>query len=218
MRRYTLGNLGLSIFLSIPLLIGSLSRAEAIPVTIDFSSGVYSSVSPGLDNFYTEDGFSIYTPDADHFDSGPNGPLTPVGRPFLVFHEGSANPVNNLITLDFGGAAFDFLSFDLLIDPTVINTTNPAMAVTASDGSTLNTTNGFIGTYTPGWTNVTWVTFDIITSSNCCNVNMDNLVLDNQIVASVPEPSVFDLLASGLVALIIFGGLSRRASRSVAPF
>jgi hypothetical protein len=180
---------------------------------MDFSSGIYSSVAPSIDNWYTEDGFAIHTPPSDHFDSGPNGPLTPVGRPYLVFHEGSANPVNNLITLDFSGALFDFISFDLLRDPTDTRTVNLAMAVRDSTGRAFNTTTNFIGTYTLNWSSVRWVTFDIITTSNCCNTYMDNIVLDNRVVnpPAVPEPETYAMLLAGL-GLLSFTARRRKPS------
>lgn len=74
---------------------------------------------------YNEQGYSFVTRVGGHFDSNtsPANPIVP-GVPYLVFHESANNLVNNLITLTFGGAAFDFLGFDLIYD-TPILTFNP---------------------------------------------------------------------------------------------
>lgn len=191
----------------------------AVPLTssalpIDFTSGFYSTVAPGIDNVYTESGFTFATPSANHFDSGPNGFAGPGGRPHLIFHEGSANPVNNVITLTFAGGAFDFVSFDLVADPihtpTFPSLQNPAMTVACSDGTTLVTPNfpALPHLVSVGCMNVTTVTFDINTTSNVPLVFLDNAVA---IPVAIPEPHTAALLALGLIGLLLFAHRSPEA-------
>ncbi|MCP5116753.1 MAG: PEP-CTERM sorting domain-containing protein [bacterium] len=183
--------------------------AHATPVTIDFSSGAYSTVPPGSNNVYMESGFTFSTPPGTntHFDSGTGGLCCPT---VLVFHESANNFANNRITLDFGGAAFDILSFDLVLDPAILAfnpVINPIMDIMASDGRTaaspFATGQGFQGTVNLNWGNITSVTFDIRTNSTAVgNVLMDNVRLDDDPSgAAVPEPTTFALVALGLVAV-----------------
>ena len=58
--------------------LGFPTLASAVPVTIDFDpgSGVYSSVAPGGNNVYMEDGFTFATPPgtATHCSARAAGP------------------------------------------------------------------------------------------------------------------------------------------------
>jgi len=195
--------------LAITFCIGVLTEVQAAPILIDFDfgSGVYSSQGSVIGtNTYTEDGFQFQTPlvNGSHFDSQPPA----LNKPFLVFHEGFSNLVNNIVTLSFGGSAFDFTSFDLILDaPSQTTGPNPAMTVTASDGQTLSTTSGFAGTVLAGWGGISSVTFDIVGVNGFAGtIAMDNVVLNDN-AGTVPEPATLSLLVAGLLG---FGAMRRR--------
>ena len=160
------------------------AAAPSMAATIDFSSGTYDLTGPN--QVYKEQCYSFATRVGGHFDSNtsPANPIVP-GVPYLVFHESANNLVNNLITLTFGGAAFDFLDFDLIYDTPILTfnpNINPPMTVLGSGGQSLITpfagSPGFIGTVSAGFTNVTSVTFDInLNSTSAGNVLLDNVVV-----------------------------------------
>lgn len=191
-----------------------LSATHLSATTIEFESGTYLD-TPGAQT-YSEAGFTFTTGLNDHFDSNnlPGNPVFPGGLPFLVFHEAAANPTNNIVTLNFGGNAFNFGGFELLSDPRVIARNpriNPQMTVTASDGRSFLTpvgaAPGFVGPISVDWRRITFVTFDIVVNSAVSgNVLMDNVtVVPSTIVAPVPLPAAGVLLAGCLAGMAAWG-------------
>ena len=185
---------------------------QSFASTIDFSSGNYTDL--GNAQSYSEAGYTFTTGLNDHFDSNtfPGNPILP-GVPYLVFHESANNPTNNVVTLDFGGAVFDFLSFDLVNQPEIFAFNpiiNPQMTVIGSNGSSLVTpfgsAPGFSGTVNSGFLGVTSVTFDINSNSTLAgNVLMDNVVVRP---SAVPLPAAFFLFLSAF-GVLGFTGLVR---------
>ncbi|MBV1905051.1 MAG: hypothetical protein KUG75_03160, partial [Pseudomonadales bacterium] len=188
-KKTTLRSLALSI--SVLVTFFSSYTLLAVELEVSFETGFYSTVDPGIENRYAEKGFTLSAPSQldNHFDSGPIGGLH-LSTPFLVFHELGSNSVNNVVTLSFGGQLFDLVSFDLILDSLAQpDAANPAMLVSASDGRSLITVDGFQGTLLPDWKDITWVTFDIISSNfQSGNVALDNLVLDNHLEIEVGLP------------------------------
>ena len=190
-----------------------LVASQASALTLDFSSGVYTNL--GNAQAYSESGYTFTTGLNDHFDSNtfPGNQILP-GVPYLVFHESASNPTNNVVTLDFGGAAFDLLSFDLINEPAIFKFNpiiNPQMNVVGSNGSSLVTpfgaAPGFSGTVIAGLMGVTSVTFDIILNSTAAgNVLMDNVSVRP---SAVPLPSIALLFLSAFGALGLTVFLSR---------
>lgn len=196
-----------------------LSALPAAAITLDFESGTYNLTGPN--QVYEEAGYTFSTPNGNHFDSN-NSPLNtvfPGGLPHLVFHEAANNPVNNLVTLSFGGALFDLISFDLVFNQAVRNRNpaiNPIMTILGSGGQSLQTpSNGFLGTVnTPGFTGVSFVTFDINFNSTLAgNVILDNVQVQASGVPPVPVPASAYLLVLGVAS---FGAVraKRRARAS----
>lgn len=198
-----------------------LNVAQA--TTIDFETGAYAQ-NP-TDQTYTESGYTFTTGLNDHFDSNdfPGNTVFPGGLPFLVFHEAANNPTNNIVTLDFGGAAFDLLSFDL-VDSAAVRARNPVinpvMTIDGSDGSSLNNVAGFVGTVDVGFLNVTSVTFDILINATAAG----NVLLDNVVVRPamgnpnpVPLPATGLLLPFALGALALVGRRRRQARPDRSP-
>ena len=194
------------------VLVSAMTQASA--TTIDFSSGNYTNL--GNAQSYSESGYTFTTGLNDHFDSNtfPGNPILP-GVPYLIFHESANNPTNNFVTLDFGGAIFDFLSFDLINEPAIFafnRIINPQMTVIGSNGSSLVTplgaAPGFSGTVNAGFLGITSVTFDINSNSTSAgNVLMDNVVVRP---SSVPLPAALFLFVSAFGTLGFAGFLRHR--------
>lgn len=161
------------LILSICLLFSGV--ANATPVTIDFNSIGPAAIG---NNSYTEDGFS-FNATGNHFDSSNS----------LWWHDGGVNPGDNDIILDFGGAAFDIISFD------VLNASN-FLTITGSDGGVFNlAASSSPGNYAINLLNITSAIFE---TGSGRGFNLDNLVLDNA-PSSVPEPSSLALFGIGLL-------------------
>lgn len=204
------------------VLVGLFSVTSAQAITLNFSNGTYAQTPTA--QTYTEAGFTFTTGVGNHFDSNgfPANTVFPGGIPSLVFHEAANNRTNNRVVLTFGGAAFDFLGFDLVSDARVLARNpriNPVMSVTGSNGSTFNTPAGsgagFVGTVSASMLGVTSVAFDILSNTTLAgNVIMDNVVVRpsgvQPPVNPIPIPPTFLLLAS-VVGLI---GFRFRNSRS----
>jgi len=179
-------------------LAGSVATAQAAPINLDLTSGVFSITNGAtfLYDTYVEDGFRIRMVRAgDHFDPGFVGDIG--------FHNGPLNEDNISWTLDFFGASF------MLTDIDIAGFTNGATSVT------LTGSNGAIQTIAAagisaiaGMGNITSVTFNIdqdgdIQALGLNGINVETTPDDPQ---AVPLPSTLGLLGLGLAAL----GLSRR--------
>lgn len=204
-------------FPSVPALAATLvlTGTMAQATVIGFETGTYAQLP--ANQTYSEAGYTFTTGLNDHFDSNdfPGNTVFPGGLPYLVFHEAEANPTNNIVTLDFGGAAFDLLRFDLATDPRVLQRNpviNPAMTIMGSSGATMTSTAGLVGQVDVNFLNVTSVTFDIIGMSS----RSGNVILDNVVVRPASRPTTIPLPASGWLLLAGLGavGMVLRRRRS----
>lgn len=149
-------------WLSLPATVHSAA------VTVDFSSNAYT---PSLDAVYAEDGFTFSVPAGNHADCGPAGAAAFGVTPFLVYcwHNGGGNPVvDNSVTLDFGGAAFDLISFDIVADPFGQNQARPPFTVDLISSLGMVTVSGDTpATITLNWANITSVTMKVNDDPAC---------------------------------------------------
>jgi len=191
------------------VLVAGLGMSQAfaqstpqVQITIDFSSGVYSGQTNCADPcLYTEDGFTFATPDVadQHFDSPSN--------PFITFHQGGANTVDQVVLSQFGGQPFDLVSFDI-VNPSTCQATGTASVLVESNlGHSVNILSGVSGTQILNWNNVLSVTFtagpeDVAASGQPDDVCIDNLIFDD-------EPTVGGLsLPIETTSLILAGAQS----------
>jgi len=189
--------------------LGLASTAQAGMVSIDFVDGAYSTVGTpndpgGLGYFdtYTEDGFQFQVPGGNHVDGVFTGTPTPNG--LLQWHEVGDNTSNNVITLSFGGAAFDLVSVTL--DP---NHDFGSNVVTVSSSAGTTDIGGASGLYNLNYLNVTSVTFDNV-DDNSGFLSYLSQVVVNVDMAAVPEPSSMALLLTGAIGLAGYGWRRKR--------
>ena len=165
------------------LTIGFLPAAFAVPMTVDFETGVYTiraGASPTIASFYEEKMFTFETPIApgEHFDSGP---ISAISSPYLSFHEGGDNTADNMILSALGGMTFDLIQFEAILPGNDGFCTNLEMKLTASDGTMIIFPDGTSGTQVVNLNDITSVIFDIINpnagpSDLYC---IDNLIFDD---------------------------------------
>jgi hypothetical protein len=180
-----------------------LTAATAPAAVIDFSSGAYT---PPSDTPYQEDGFSFDVPAGNHADCGP---LFWIASPGVYcWHNGGGNVVvQNPVTLSFGGAPFDLVSFDVAADPFGQNPGLPAftLEITSSAGSLMVDGNA-LGTVVLNWLGITSATFEVNDDPACASDGCrHNGVIDNVVVnGRVPEPAL------ALLSLAVAGACLRR--------
>lgn len=197
------------------------SGARAVPALINFQSGFYSSEGDGIGNVYREKGITFRTFGTTgaqfHFDSSPQfQALEPMPEtvPFLGWHNGGSNEGPNPVELHFGGSPFSLISLFLvdLFDPAEPSVEEPAMTITASNGSVMEVATGQLGTlmFGPGFQGIVAVRFDLDLSPQFDDIEraIDNVALN---LSAVPAPATLPLLVLGLLALFGYGTRSRRA-------
>ncbi len=159
--------------------LGGQAFAQSTPqaqITLDFSSGVYTGQTNCFNCLYTEDGFSLGTPDVfnQHFDTLPNSGV-------LNFHQAGGNPVDQIVLSQFGGQPFDLVSFDLVGFASFCGSANnfPAITLQASTGDTLVVPAGTSGTVQVNMLNAVDVTFTPDPNAGFIDICIDNLVFDD---------------------------------------
>jgi len=176
----------LAVMLSLVLVagLGGQAFAQNTPNaqrTLDFSSGVYSGQTNCGNCVYTEDGFSLSTPDVagQHFDSSPSDGA-------LDFHQGGGNSVDQIVLSQFAGQPFDLVSFDLVVGVVFCSPTLPAPALTlqSNAGDILVVPAGTVGTVQVNMLNVVDVTFNPDPNSGI-DICMDNLIFDDEPIVVV---------------------------------
>jgi len=170
------------------LLFGTLTVVTeatfAAPVTLDFSSGIYSTRPPlGYVNQYQEDGFTVATQSALNQFSTVGGTYGPT----LAWYESGV-----VIRIDRGGALFNLDSVFIPV---------PAYAGLRFQSSTgaVVTVGSISGTLT--FADLGWSGIDYFTVRTSAGFNILTQ-LDNVVVNSVPLPATLPLLLSGLVGLV----------------
>ena len=188
------------------VLVAGLGMSQAfaqstpqVQITIDFSSGVYSGQTNCVNCLYTEDGFTLATPDVanQHFDS--------TGNPFITFHQSGDNTVDQVVLSQFGGQPFDLVSFDI-VNPSTCQASGTASVLVESNlGHSVNIPSGVSGTQILNWNNVLSVTFTAGPEPGTGqpdDVCIDNLIFDD-------EPTVGGLsLPIDSTALVLAGAQS----------
>jgi len=160
--------------------LGGQALAQSTPNvqrTLDFSSGVYGNQANCGNCVYTEDGFSLSTPDAvgHHFDS-----ILADGA--LDFHQGGANSVDQVVLSQFGGQPFDLVSFDLVTSVVFCSPSLPFPALTlqSNAGDILVVPAGTLGTVQVNMLNVVDVTFNLDPNAGSIDTCIDNLIFDDE--------------------------------------
>ncbi len=157
----------------ITVLISSPSLANAVPMTVDFSSGVYSGqTNCNLFCKYSEKGIVFTTPDV-----AGQGFSSNIFNGFLRFQ--STNNVDQIILSTFGGQTFDVISFDQ-VDAGISCTVQAPLVITGSNGQVVNIPFQTLGTVILNFNGVTSVTIDPKPDSDSIfSVCIDNFVFDN---------------------------------------
>jgi hypothetical protein len=175
----------------------AMQKSYAIPIIIDFESGIYADINfvgDGFEDHYEEKGisFDVLAVANQHFDSGPG---SSVSSPYLSFHDGGSNsePDNKVMVISMGGEPFDFISFDVIIPGNHGLCESFDIRIDGSDGSQMESPGDFVipqngGTIQIdavqfGFQGVTSLTFDILTPVDSTPEDdlfcIDNLVIDN---------------------------------------
>jgi hypothetical protein len=184
-----------------------LAAATASGLTIDFSSGTYTTVVAGQPGgVYEEGGFSFAVQAGNHTDCAPtSGFGVPVGT--YCFHNGGGNlNFPTVVTLSAGGAAFDFNSFDIVADPFNQNLALPPFTITISSSAGSVAVDGnSVGTVALNWIGVTSVTL-VVNDDPTCNADScrHNAAIDNVVLnQAVPEPRALALLTLAVASRFV---------------
>jgi hypothetical protein len=192
--------------LAVLFVAGLAQSAESAVVSIDFTDGVYSKTGfpnpgGGYDDTYTEDGFQFITPNGNHFDSS-------LASGYLHFHEGGDNTAENIVRLTFSGGLFDLSSITLRSGTPTPNSARIDLTSSSGAMATIGPAPGLVNI--TGFTNVTWVDFNI-SSATFGDAVFENVTLNGAPVTPTvgsPEPASFVLF--GLGALGMATGAVRR--------
>jgi hypothetical protein len=187
------------------VLVFLIAAATARAAVIDFSSGAYTAP---LDTPYQEDGFSFSVPAGNHTDCGGN--VFPIQTQYC-WHNGGGNVVvQNPVTLSFGGAPFDLISFDVAAD---LFGQNPLLSpftleINSSAGSLMVDGNA-LGTVVLNWLGITSATFEVNDDPSCtADACRHSGMIDNVVVnGRVPEPAL------ALLSIAISAACCRRLRR-----
>jgi len=178
--------------------LGGQAFAQSTPqaqITLDFSSGVYGNQANCTDCTYTEDGFTMTTPDVagQHFDVFlGNGD-------HLLFHNGGTNPVDQVVLSQFGGEPFDLVSFDMVVGIFQGCSSAPFFTIEDSNGNSILVPAGTLGPVQVNMLNTLSVTFTVDPSTfDNIAICMDNLIFDDAPVGG-------ELLSLDTTALMLAG-------------
>lgn len=176
----------------------SFSAAQAAPLTLDLTSGTWANLNnSAVVDTYTEAGFRLRTVRAgDHFDPGY---ISDVG-----IHNGFQNGDDVSWVLDFFGASFSLLSFNLA----GFDAGATSITLTGSNGAT-QILSGLGDLAISGMGNVTSIVFNIDQDGGTQGVGFSAISVDNAPAQQVPVPGSLALLGLGLGAL----GFSRRRNK-----
>lgn len=182
-------------FACLAALAFSFSAAQASPLTLDLTSGAWSNLNhSAVVDTYTEAGFRLRTVRAgDHFDPGF---ISDVG-----IHNGFQNGDNVSWVLDFFGASFSLLNFNIA----GYDSGASSITLTGSNGAT-QTLSGLGNLAIAGMGDVTSVVFNIDQDGGTQGVGFSAISVDTAPAQQVPVPGTLGLAALGLSAL----GLARR--------
>lgn len=171
-----------------------LSTAQANPLTLDLTSGTWANLhNSAVFDTYTESGFRLRTVRAgDHFDPGY---LSDIGA-----HNGFQNGDNVRWVLDFFGASFSLLNFDIA----GYDSGATSITLTGSNGTT-QSLSGLGNMAISGMGDVTSVVFNIDQDGGTQGVGFSAIGVDTTPAQQVPVPGSLALLGLGLGAL----GISR---------
>lgn len=192
--------------------------AAASPVTLDFSSGVYSS--PGCDS-YSQDGFTVATvipPSGGGHTDGCTEVATgifgnPNGNIMLSFH--NHNPTGGVapLRITFGAGTLDVHSVDIPVLDIFGGSGNPqGFRFTSSSGATQTVAAGVTGTITfgAGFSNISFLQFQIAVSGlPLLEHALDSFVVTGHPFEGAPAPGALALFGLGLLGL----GATRRRMR-----
>jgi len=171
-----------------------VSVAQAGPVTLDLTSGVFTNVhGSAVVDTYVEDGFRLRMVRAgDHFD--------PAYISDIGVHNGFQNGDDVSWVLDFFGASFSLLNVNI----GGYDSGAASVTLTGSNGAT-QTLSGLGALAVAGMGDVTSVVFNIAQDGGTQGVGMAEINVAPAL-QPVPAPGTLGLLGLGLSAL----GLARR--------
>lgn len=190
------------------------ASAHAAPVTLDFSSGVYSS--PGCAS-YTQDGFTVamlpHPSGGEHTDGCTEVALGTFGNPngniMLSFHNQFPTGTIAPLRLSFAGGTLDVQSVEIPVLDIYGGSGNPnGLLFTSSTGAMQFVTAGVTGTITfgAGFSNIAFMEFQIALGG------LSEHALDTFVVtghSNAPAPGTLALLGLGVLGL----GATRRRAR-----
>lgn len=167
-----------------------LGAAQAAPITLDLTSGVFSNVNGTVaEDLYVEDGFRLRMDRVgDHMDPGYIGDIG--------FHNGPSNPDDITWTLDFFGAAFR------LVDINIAGFLEGGSSITVTGSNGATQTLSALGTSSiADIGDITSVSFNIDQDGGLQAIGLSEINVDTTPARDVPEPGAPALLGLGLAAL-----------------
>jgi hypothetical protein len=198
---------------------------QAAPVTLDFTSGTYSS---GCDT-YTQSGFAVATvipPSGGGHTDGCTEVATgifgdPDGNIMLSFHNHNPSGAVSPLRVSFAGGTLDLNSIEIPLLDIYGGSGNPqGLLFTASSGDTLLVAAGVTGiiNFGAGFDNVDFVQFEIAVSGlPLIEHAVDSFVVEGRpfVASSVPEPMTLSLLGAGFLGLarLRHGAVRREVKR-----